>query len=104
CTSSGASEGSCSKGSGGRGGGGLLFLLLLDGGLLFFLFRFLCALGLGPVFLEQLFELPRGGPVFHDDADLAPLVELEGTQAHAADEHLLPVAQYGAEVKAHPRH
>src|SRR4051812_41258003 len=99
CTSSGASGGFCSRESGGRGGGWLFFLLLVAGLLfLLVLFRFLSALGLGPVLLKQLLELPRGGSVFHDDADLAALVELESAQAHAADEHLLPVAQYGAKV------
>ena len=62
------------------------------------------AVGLRPVFLEDLPELPGRGAFLDDDADLAALVELERAQAHAAEKHLLTVAQHRAQVQPHAGH
>ncbi len=42
--------------------------------------------------------------LFDDDADFAPLVELERAQAHAAEKHLLTVAQYRPHVQTQSGH
>src|SRR4051794_18719782 len=64
-----------------------------------FLRDFLAALFF-PVGFEHRLDLADDGRVLDDDADLAPIFELEPAQALAADEGLAAVADDGADVQA----
>ena len=75
------------------------FSFSLPLGLLGFLLRLAAALGLRPVLLEDVLHLLDDADVGDDDADFAPLVELEPPQALAADETALAVADDRADVE-----
>src|SRR5688572_13990439 len=100
CTGVSAYFGSSSRGGRGR----LFFLVFLFLFLFFRLLGFPSALGLRPVVFEYVAELLRGRALLDDDADFATFVELERPQAHTAKEHVLPVAQHGAQMQPKPGH